>query len=343
VGPRSAGAVPGPACYGFGGDEATVTDAHLVLGRLDPDRFLGGDMALDVPAAERVVDRLAANLGLDSHTAAEGVLRLANASMAQTIRSITVERGHDPRAFSLVAFGGAGPLHAAELADVLGIGEVVIPPHPGITSAAGLLTSDLRYDQMRTVFMTEGAIDAVAIDALFEELAEELVERLRRDGAGDGPVTIERALDCRYAGQGYELRVAVDGPFRPDVLERFHEAHRAEYGRRSDDPIEIVNMRVTVSGSRPSLDRVEFPHGDALEDALLNERDGVWRVDDVLVTLPTRQLLRERLPLDVPVTGPAIVYQRDTTIVVPPGWTATATEPGALLLRAADSTPGVPA
>jgi len=345
VGPRSAGARPGPACYGWGGQEATVTDAHLVLGRLDPERFLGGDMALDVAAGEQVVDALAGDLGLDRHTAAEGVLRLANASMAQTIRSITVERGHDPRTFSLVAFGGAGPLHAAELADMLGIGEVVIPPHPGITSAAGLLTSDLRYDQMRTVFMTEGAIDAAAIDGLFSELAEELVARLRRDGAGDGPVTIQRALDCRYAGQGYELRVPVDGPFGPDVLEAFHEAHRAEYGRRSADPIEIVNLRVTVSGSRPRLDRVDIPHGDTLDGALIGERDGVWRVDDTLVTLPTRQLVRERLPLDEPVAGPAIVFQRDTTIVVPPGWSAIATAPGALLLRAdtAPTTPGVPA
>ncbi|MDO8213290.1 hydantoinase/oxoprolinase family protein [Conexibacter sp. CPCC 206217] len=333
VGPRSAGAVPGPACYGFGGTEATISDAHLVLGRLDPERFLGGDMALDTAAAEAVVDRLAGQLGLDRLAAAEGILRLANASMAQTIRSITVERGHDPRDFSLVAFGGAGPLHAAELADAIGIREVVVPPHPGITSAAGLLTSDLRYDHMRTVFMTEGAIDGDAINRQFEELAGELLARLLRDGADAADVTIERALDCRYAGQGYELRIPAGKGFTPQVLEAFHAAHRAEYGHHFADPIELVNLRVTVSGPRPKLERVEIGSG-TLEQAQIGEQTGVWRVGDELVARPTRQLLRERLPLEEPIAGPAIVFQRDTTVVVPPGWSATATPGGALLLNA---------
>jgi N-methylhydantoinase A len=336
VGPRSAGAVPGPACYGFGGEEPTVTDAHLVLGRLDPERFLGGEMALDPDAAATALDGLAADVGLDRLAAADGVLRLANASMAQTIRSITVERGHDPRAFSLVAFGGAGPLHAAELAADLGIGEVVIPPHPGITSAAGLLTSDLRYDLMRTLFMTEGAIDGDLIDARFAELTEALAARLARDGADAGQVTVERALDCRYAGQGYELRVPVGpGGFGQDVLDAFHAAHRTEYGHAFGDPIEIVNLRVTVSGPRPKLDRVEIGSG-TLEEALLGERPGIWRDPETgtLAERPTRHLLRERLPVGEPVAGPAIVFQRDTTIVVPPGWSATATAGGALLLTA---------
>ncbi|QEC47773.1 hydantoinase/oxoprolinase family protein [Baekduia soli] len=335
VGPRSAGAVPGPAAYGAGGDEATVTDAHLVLGRLDPERFLGGDMALDPGAAAAVIDRLASDLGLEPAEAAEGVLRLANANMAQTIRSITIQRGHDPRDFSLVAFGGAGPLHAAELAAMLGIGEVVIPPHPGITSAAGLLTSDLRYDHMRTVFMTEGRnIDADVINRQFAELADELVARLDRDGAAPDEVHVERALDCRYLGQGYELRIPA-GPegFGPEVLEAFHEAHRAEYGHAFGDPIEIVNLRVTASGPRPKLERVDVP-SETLEEALIGEHDGVWRVDGALEPRATRQLLREHLPIDEAVAGPAIVFQRDTTIVVPPGWSATATEGGALLLTA---------
>ena len=341
VGPRSAGATPGPACYGFGGGEATVTDAHLVLGRLDPERFLGGDMALDPQAAEAAIDALARRLGLGRLESAEGVLRLANANMAQTIRSITVERGHDPRAFSLVAFGGAGPLHAADVADALGITEVVVPPHPGITSAAGLLTSDLRYDQMRTVFMTEGAIDAAALDRRFDELAEVLTGRLVRDGADPAAIRVERALDCRYAGQGYELRVAVgDGGFGPEVLATFHDAHRAEYGRAATDPIEIVNLRVTASGARPKLAHVEVGSG-TLADALVGERDGVWRAPaGALATRRTRQLLRERLPVDEAVTGPTIVFQRDTTIVVPPGWSARATAAGALLLTADATTAG---
>ncbi|HEY4279251.1 MAG TPA: hydantoinase/oxoprolinase family protein [Conexibacter sp.] len=336
VGPRSAGAVPGPACYGFGGQEATVTDAHLVLGRLDPERFLGGDMALDPDAATTVVEALAGQLGLQRLETADGILRLANASMAQTIRSITVERGHDPRDFSLVAFGGAGPLHAAELAELLGIREVVIPPHPGITSAAGLLTSDLRYDHMRTVFMTEGAIDADEINRQFNELVDELKARLLRDGADAAEVRVERALDCRYAGQGYELRIAAGEGFTEGVLDAFHAAHRSEYGHAFGDPIEIVNLRVTVSGPRPKLTTVEIGSG-TLEAALLDERDGVWRVDGELVTRPTRYLTRELLPLEEAVAGPAIVFQRDTTIVVPPGWSARATEGGALLLAANDA------
>lgn len=332
VGPRSAGATPGPACYGLGGDEPTITDSHLVLGRIEPERFLGGDMQLEPNQAAAVIDRLAGELGLSRLETAEGVLTLANASMAQTIRSITVERGHDPRTFSLVAFGGAGPLHAAELAAVLGMKEVIIPPHPGITSAAGLLTSDLRYDHMRTVFMTQGSIDAEAINAQIATLAAELVGRLERDGAARDAIRVERALDCRYLGQGYELRIPVgeDG-FTDAALETFHRAHEAEYGHAFGDPIEIVNLRVTASGQRPKLSRVSSGSG-TLDEATVGDAESVWRVDGELVALPTRHLLRDKLPVDQAVPGPAVVFQRDTTIVVPPGWAATATAEGVLLL-----------
>ncbi|HEX6024972.1 MAG TPA: hydantoinase/oxoprolinase family protein [Solirubrobacter sp.] len=330
VGPRSAGAVPGPACYGYGGDEPTITDAHLVLGRIDPDRFLGGEMPLDTEAAEGVVDRLAGELGMERLEAAAGILTVANANMAQTIRSITVERGRDPREFALVAFGGAGPLHAAELAAMLGIPEVLVPPHPGITSATGLLTSDLRYDSMATVFAVEGSVDAAALNARFDELAEELLERLRRDGAED--VTVERYLDCRYAGQGYELRIPVgEEGYTEATLAAFHRAHEAEYGHAFSDPIEVVNLRVTATGPRPKLQHVGVSSG-TLEDAAIGEATTVWRVEGELQPLPTRHLLRERLPVGESVPGPAIVYQRDTTIAVPPGWTATAEASGPIVL-----------
>ncbi len=160
VGPRSAGASPGPACYGSGGVEPTISDAHVVLGRLDPARFLGGRMRLDREAAVAAVGALAERLELGLEQAAEGILTIANSNMARAIRSRTIEKGHDPREFALVAFGGAGPLHAAELADSLEIPEVIVPPHPGITSAGGLLASDLKYDQMRTVFQLQGSVDA---------------------------------------------------------------------------------------------------------------------------------------------------------------------------------------
>ena len=338
VGPRSAGAHPGPACYGLGGEEPTITDAHLVLGRLDPERFLGGGMTLRPERAHAAIGVLAERLGIGPAEAAEGVLVLANANMAQTIRSITVERGHDPRDFSLVAFGGAGPLHAAELAEGLGIGEVVIPPHPGITSAAGLLTSDLRYDQMRTVFVVEGAIDGEALDRGFGDLAGTLVERLARDGADPADVQVERFLDCRYVGQGYELRIPVpDGPVTDAALAAFHAAHRDEYGHAFDDPVEIVNLRVTVRGRRPKLERI------AVEPGTGAGADGpvpvaTWRVDGRLVELPTPHVDREALVAGEPVAGPAILLQLDTTVAVPPGWAATATPEGVVLLTHAGGT-----
>jgi N-methylhydantoinase A len=334
VGPRSAGAAPGPACYGLGGTEATITDAHLVLGRLEPQRFLGGEMPLDREASEVVIDRLAERLGLDRLETAEGVLRLANANMADTIRSITVERGRDPRDFTLVAFGGAGPLHAADLAAMLNIPEVLIPPHPGITSATGLLTSDLRYDLMGTVLMVEGEIDEESINARLQTLAAELTERLVRDGVPEGEIRIERFLDCRYVGQGYELRIAL-GPdrFTEAELAEFHRVHEAEYGRASGDLIQVVNLRVTATGQRPRLRRVSVGSG-SLGSAVIDESLTVWRIDDRLVELPTRQLLRERLPIGERIPGPAIIFQRDTTIVVPPEWSALATADGPLMLTA---------
>ncbi|HKE81922.1 MAG TPA: hydantoinase/oxoprolinase family protein [Solirubrobacteraceae bacterium] len=334
VGPRSAGADPGPACYGLGGTEATITDAHLVLGRIDPERFLGGEMRLNVDAAAAAIDALGAKLGMGRRETAEGILTLANASMARTIRSITIERGRDPRDFTLVAFGGAGPLHAADLASLLDVSQVLIPPHPGITSAAGLLTSDLRYDLMRTVFMREGDIDAEAINAQLDELAAELHKRLVRDGADPADIQTERLLECRYMGQGYELRIPVGTEgFAEPQLQRFHAVHEAEYGRAHPDPIEVVNLRVTATGRRPRLTRVKLGSG-TLDDATLGEAPTAWRVDGELVELPTRHLLREQLPIDEPVASPAIIFQRDTTIVVPPGWSAVATAGGPLLLSA---------
>ena len=176
---------PGPACYGQGGEEPTISDAHVVLGRLDPDRFLGGRMQLDRDAAVAAVQKLAGELGLGLEATAEGILTIANSNMARAIRSRTIEKGNDPREFALVAFGGAGPLHAAEVADLLEIPEVLVPPYPGITSAGGLLTSDLKYDQMRTVFQMQGSIDAERLNRELDELADVLRGWLRRDGVDE--------------------------------------------------------------------------------------------------------------------------------------------------------------
>jgi N-methylhydantoinase A/oxoprolinase/acetone carboxylase beta subunit len=332
VGPRSAGADPGPACYGLGGTEPTITDAHTVLGRLDPERFLGGRMKLDRDAAVEAVKRLATELGLGLAETAEGILTIANSNMARAIRSRTIEKGHDPREFALVAFGGAGPLHAADVADSLEIPEVLVPPFPGITSAGGLLTSDLKYDQMRTVFQLQGSVDTERLNAELDELEAELRGRLRRDGVADAEIGVVRALDCRYVGQGYELRVTLaDGSFTEDALEAFHVLHEREYGSAYGDPIEIVNARVTAVGKRPTLDELPVTSG-SLAEALLGESESHFRVDGQLQALPTRFYDRSLLPVDEAFPGPAVVFHLDTTTVVPPGWRARADVSGNLIL-----------
>ncbi len=337
VGPRSAGAHPGPACYGHGGREPTISDAHAVLGRLDPHRFLGGRMTLDRQAAVDVVQRLADVLGLGLVETAEGILTIANANMARAIRSRTIEKGHDPREFSLVAFGGAGPLHAAEVADSLDIPEVLVPPYPGITSASGLLTSDLKYDQMRTVFQLQGSVDTEILNADLDELEAELRGWLRRDGVDERDIGVIRALDCRYVGQGYELRVILDGPYSDDALEQFHLLHEREYGTAYGDPIEIVNARVTAIGKRPSLERLPVPSG-SVEDARVGTIQSHFRVDGSLQSLDTTLYDRNFLPLDESLAGPAVVFHLDTTTVVPPGWSARAHVSGNLILRKGDAT-----
>jgi N-methylhydantoinase A len=333
VGPRSAGASPGPACYGTGGQEPTISDAHIVLGRLDPDRFLGGRMKLDRDAAAEVVQTLADQLGLSLLDTAEGILTIANSNMARAIRSRTIEKGHDPREFALVAFGGAGPLHAADVAESLEIPEVLVPPHPGITSAGGLLTSDLKYDQMRTVFQLQGMVDADRLNRELDQLETELRGWLERDGVPAAGVEVIRALDCRYVGQGYELRVTLDeGPFTEVALERFHVLHEREYGSAYGDPIEIVNARVTAIGRRPALESLPVTSG-SLDEALVGESEGVFRVDGSLQPLRTRYYDRTLLPLGETIPAPAVIFHPDTTTVVPPGWHATADASGNLILE----------
>ena len=332
VGPRSAGADPGPAAYGYGGTEPTITDAHVLLGRIDPERFLGGRMRLDRDAARAAVERLANQLGIGALEAAEGILTIANSNMARAIRSRTIEKGHDPREFALVAFGGAGPLHAAEVADMLEIPEVLVPPHPGITSAVGLLTSDLRYDQMRTVFQLQGSVDVERLNRELDGLERELRGWLARDGVPEQDARVIRSLDCRYVGQGYELRVTLDdGPFTESALEQFHVLHEREYGSAYGDPIEVVNARVTAIGSRPALDTMAQT-SNGHKPSLIGESESVFRVDGILRALPTRFHDRALLQVGDVLPGPAVAFHLDTTTVVPPGWSAEAHASGNLVL-----------
>jgi N-methylhydantoinase A/oxoprolinase/acetone carboxylase beta subunit len=341
VGPRSAGSQPGPAAYGRGGTLPTVTDANVVLGRLSKDNFLGGEMSLDGPAAESVISEFAEKIGLTPHECAEGILTIINASMANAIRSRTVQKGIDPREYALVAFGGAGPLHGAEVAAELGISEVIVPPYPGITSAVGLLTTDHKYDAIKTEFQVEGDIDLPRINQDFDAMQDNLRKQFEAEGLSEDEMSFQRAGDFRYAGQGYELRIdfpngKVDDALMAQVFDRFHELHLGEYGQNyPDTPVELVNARVTGVGQMPKIQAavVDESAERTLEAALVRRDSSMFRVDGDLQTFETPYYRRDQLPLDQDIPGPAIVLQKDTTTVVPPTCTFNADRSGNLFIK----------
>lgn len=338
VGPQSAGATPGPAAYGRGGDLPTVTDANVVLGRLLPGDFLGGAMTLDSAAAERVIAALAARLGLPLLDTAEGVLTILNANMANAIRTRTLQKGIDPRGFALVAMGGAGPLHGAEVAAMLAIPEVIVPPYPGITSAMGLLVTDLKYDAVRTLFQTSGQFNLTRINADLAAMQDDLAGRFAADRIVPDGVSYARIGDLRYVGQGYELKVPIpDGPVNDatmdTVLAAFHAAHAAEYGHAfPQNPVEVVNLRVIGRGAMPRLAAGLAAQGGSLETALIRHSDTVFRVNGTLASYATAIYQRAALPVGQPFSGPAIILQKDTTTVVPPGWQGEVHPAGSLIL-----------
>jgi N-methylhydantoinase A len=338
VGPRSAGAVPGPAAYGRGGTQPTVTDANLVLGRLDIDQFLGGSMKLDGPASHQVIDELSQNLGMSKLEAAEGVLTVINSNMANAIRSRTVQKGIDPREFALVAFGGAGPLHGAEVAAILEIPEVIVPPFPGITSAMGLLTTDLKYDAIRTQFQVSGEIDLKRLNTDFVEMEQQLMRQFASDHLTEDKVTFVRDGDLRYVGQGYELKTAIpdgilDETALSEVWERFHALHQREYGHCfRDNVIEVVNVRVSGIGAMSKIQTLTAPEGGSMADARIRTGECVFPVDGELRAFDTVFYDRNLLPVDKPFAGPAIVLQKDSTTVIPPRWSAVNDKIGNLIL-----------
>jgi N-methylhydantoinase A len=341
VGPRSAGAVPGPAAYGRGGNKPTVTDANVVLGRLDKNDFLGGSMKLDEDAAHRVIEELANSLGMSKLEAAEGVLTVINSNMANAIRSRTVQKGIDPREFALVAFGGAGPLHGVEVAAKLGFREVIVPPYPGITSAMGLLTTDLKYDTIRTQFQVSGNVDLDRLNADIAAMEDQLRQQFVADHLEAASMSFVRDGDLRYVGQGYELKipfpVGVIGKRElEEILKRFHEAHEREYGHAfPTNPIEIVNVRVIGVGQMPKITKLAAPEGATLEKARVRTGQCVFRIDGELRTFETSFYRRHLLPVGETFKGPAIVLQKDSTTVIPPGCSAINDPAGNLILTIA--------
>ena len=322
VGPRSAGAEPGPPCYGRGGTEPTVTDANLVLGRLSVASLLGGEMRLDAELAGRAIEeRIARPLGLGLEEAAEGIIRVVNAAMLKGIRVVSVAKGYDPREFCVAAFGGAGPLHASELARELDIPRVLVPIAPGVTSALGLLMADMRHDYVRTVLRLASESPPEEITARFSEMEEEALAQMEREGIPADGVTLLRLADARYLGQGFELETPVDGgrlgPRQvADLVERFHAAHKRRYGYEShENPVELVNLRVVALANlpRPQLAPARL---DGTRTPSARERRGVYFDGQRLQAgVYDRAALA---PGDL-LPGPAIVEQLDSTTVVWPG------------------------
>jgi N-methylhydantoinase A len=318
VGPESAGAEPGPACYGRG-ETATVTDANVVLGRLIPESFLGGRMALHTDRARRALQRLGERLGLDAERAAEGVVRVVNAGMERAIRRISVERGHDPRQYVLVAFGGAAGMHACELAMGLGMHRVLVPVHPGLLSAWGASSADLVRDYVQTVRLVDPRPEMLS--RRLAPLERRAARDLRAEGAASRRPTVRSYLDVRYRGQSYEIRVPMRRGYRRD----FHAAHRKLYGYADEDrPLEVVNLRVVGAARGPALPRPCLPRRRLLEVPHRVRWNGEW--------LSARRYEREALPRRR-VAGPLVIAEFSATVFVPPGWVARALETGDLLLE----------
>ncbi len=333
VGPRSAGARPGPAAYGWGGREATVTDANVVLGRMSTERLLGGAIRLDGARARAAVAALASLMsGLGVEALAEGIVRIAVARMTSSIREITIARGHDPRDFTLVAFGGAGPMHAALIAEELAVPRVLVPRYPGNFSALGLLVSDVKHDDVRT---RVGLLRErrPAIEAAWAEMEAAAVERLVAEGFAPSAQRLEGMLDLRYLGQAFELTVALPrGPLDLDAIARdFHERHRATYGHA--DPagqIELVNIRLTARGVVDKPPPRRAPRA-GVEGRPSGARAAWFGGRELRVDVYER----DELPSGTALGGPAIVEEFGATTVVPPGWGMTMDDLGDLLLERA--------
>ncbi len=328
VGPQSAGADPGPACYGRG-SLPTTSDANLVLGRLHPQHFLGGAMPLYPGRARRALADLAAQIGVRTpEEAAWGVIRVADASMERAIRRVSVERGYDPRDFTLVPFGGAGPLHACALAEALRISRVLVPYAPGVLSALGMAIADLVKDYSQAVMVDVAGVGQ--LEGLFGALEDRARRDLNAEGIALADISLERILDMRYRGQSHEIAVAQ--PEGASWLDGFHAAHHRLYGHRHDDaPVEIVNVRLRAVGRTPKPDLQPLPEGDPDASAACIGRAPVW-FSPVKPTLAALYL-RERLLAGNRLAGPVVIFQLDATTVIPPGWRAAVDCWGNLILH----------
>jgi N-methylhydantoinase A len=317
VGPHSAGAAPGPACYGRGGQAATITDCNLVLGYLSADNFLGGRMVLDCAKAAAALASIARPLSLDTMAAAEGIVRIIDVKMEEAIKAISTMRGHDLRDFYLLAFGGAGPLHAARMARDLGMAGVIVPLYPGVFSAIGLLMSNVKHDYIRSRMTPMTELRPDDVNSVFAQLETQARDDLHRDGFAESEIRIERALDMRYAGQGYEISLpcTADETRALSVLrKKFDVEHKSRFGHGApEEPVEVVSYRVRGTGLVPPVALPQFaPQLSKLADPLRETRP--VRFDGQTIFCPVYQ--REKLDVGLTLRGPAILDQFDCTTVI---------------------------
>ena len=331
VGPRSAGASPGPACYGKGGQEPAVTDAQVVLGRLDPEHFLGGDLKIDPSLAHAAVEQYVAKpLNLSVTDAALGILRVVNNNMALAINANSVAKGIDPRNFTLMGFGGAGPLHATALAELIRAKDTIAPLHPGITAAMGLLLTELQYEYTRSILVVAnkaGKAEFELVNKIVADLKAEAREQLLSDGVPADMHRFAVVAECRYVGQGFELRATMpDGPLDEgnvhSVIKSFFDVHKQAYGHAFEDQlVEIITLRVVGSAATEMLKLPELAHGGRAnpKTAELYIRNTVF---DDGKAVPTPRYDRAKLLADDVVSGPALIVQHNSTTLVPPGYSA---------------------
>ena len=342
VGPKSAGAVPGPACYGNGGASPTVTDAQVVLGRLDQEQFLGGDIIINPSLAEKAIkEHIADPLGLSVSDAALGVLKIINNNMALAINSNSVAKGIDPRGFTLMGFGGAGPLHSVALAEMISARNVISPAQPGITAALGLLVTDLKYEYTRSVLipLNDATVDQLNnVNKIVTELKAEADLQLDQDNVSKSQRKYEYIMECRYLGQGFELRAKMpDEPLTKEnvetVINNFYDVHKQQYGHAFKDQVtEAITIRVIASVDVEKLTFTKLEEGGAENPsyAKLYERDTIF---DDGKSVPTPRFSREKMKANDSLTGPAVVTQHNSTTIVPPGYTATMLSAGDILIE----------
>jgi N-methylhydantoinase A len=337
VGPQSAGADPGPVCYRQGGTQPTFTDASLILGRINPNYLLGGDMKLDMHAAEEAVRKeIAGPLGMNVLEAASGIIRIAEANMLGSMRVSSVQRGYDPRDFVTVAYGGAGPLVATSLAQELGSPSVLIPPHPGIFSAIGMLYSDMRLDQSRTFMGRIDSIEMSDMNNAYEDLETKVLSSMREEGFKHN-LTILRSADVRYAGQNYEVATPIPiGQLieskREELIGNFNREHKRLYAHsKPDEPIEVLTLRVAAIGSmlKPTTRRID-PSVD-LTKARRGERNVYFEESDDFERAPIFE--RTALGAGARIVGPGVIEEMDSTTVVRPGQIAVIDDLGNICIK----------